>query len=408
MVCLLVWAGFICAAHAADECLSIGDVFLSDNVNAYRVVDKTYFYKKCENDDNLCPTGQYVISGDYLLAGYRGEILCAAYIPQTHEIPRAIGWIEDKGHIKVTEEEEYKQISGDWLSNERPIYKTIMISPFENKKMGIYGDIFSRISPRKSYLEGEIFKINTNRYIVNRGECKDIISYKNDNELIYEESCLDLNSPLHFDGKYRRSHNENEGRCDSVDEIFLGRSIASYIVGEKTPFYKRCKGEGSEENGGICETGQYAAVGDYLLAASYGQKLCVALLPQTHKNPSVIGWIKPEKANRIADASHYAELMGKWQSTDGNTAKIMNMGIADIAPSEGGYYISGYVSISDRHDVPIEGYVYKIGVGRYVLLDEWACQFDLIVKDGLIEVKSGTACSYFDGFYHRVSAVENN
>jgi len=387
---LCVFIGFIHVAHAA-ECNSMEDVFSSEKLNSYLVVNKTYFLKKCENDEGLCETRQYVIPGDYLLAGFHGDNLCAAYMPETHETPRAIGWIHNNGNIKITEASEYESISGAWFSNNRPIYKTIDIT-ITGDKVEIDGDLFSRTSNRINYLEGDVFKISREKYIIMNGDCKGVISNEKRQKLTYISNCDDDFFPFVFAGDYSRDANGSEVECNSIDDIFWARRFASYAIRNKTYFWEDC-----EEEGRLCKTSKYVVPGDYVLAAFHGEKLCAAYMDKTYTQPRLLGWLKSDDADKLDDEADYAELSGEWQSNDRETTKMIHIETFDADASESNAYLRGKISSqSDAQFFDIEGYIYKSGDGRYVFANNGSCRMDVTFENGVLELNDWATC-YHDG-----------
>jgi len=214
LCCALI--SFTQSAYATAQCTSMNDVFTSKNLNSYRVLQKTYFLKKC-NDDDLCSTKRYVVGEDYLLAGYRNGNLCAAYIPETHEKPLAIGWIKINGNIKITDISDYEKILGAWFSNENPICKYIGFYIFDynknNKSIKMEGDLHSKVSSMLAFIGGDVFKINHDRYIVISGEKSySIISNESKEELTYILKYDDETSPYIdvFNGKYHKHDSYKE------------------------------------------------------------------------------------------------------------------------------------------------------------------------------------------------------
>jgi len=211
LCCVLI--SFTQYVYATAQCTSMDDVFSSNNLNSYSVLQKTHCFKKC-NDDDLCPTKQYVVEGDYLLAGYRNGNLCAAYIPETHEKPFAIGWIKINENIKITDISDYEKILGAWFSNENPIYKYIgfYISDHNknDKSIKMEGDLHSKVSNMLAFIGGDVFKINHDRYIVISGEgYYSIISNESKEELTYILKYDDETYPYIgiFNRKYTRHEN---------------------------------------------------------------------------------------------------------------------------------------------------------------------------------------------------------
>jgi len=378
--------------HAAAQCETMENVFSSEKLGAYLVVEKTHFLKKCRERDNLCETRQYVIPGDYLLAGYQGVNLCAAYIPETYEAPRAIGWVKHDANIELTKADEYQQISGNWSSDRRPLYKTIDFTISDHKAF-IYGDLFSRTSNRMNFVEGDIFKINSNRYIRIFGECRDIIISHNEEELEYISHCDKDFDPYIFEGKYHRNdyHDVDNAQCHSIEEnIFWALDFGSYTVGQKTHFLKACEAES-----GWCQTNQYVVPGDYLIAARYGEKLCAAYVPESYTAPRAIGWIKFDDNNKKTDQTDYEEIAGDWLFENDQVIHKIRIEVTDITSSETGGWLQAKFSSksNDNARFYVDGQIYKSGKGRYVFVNNGTCRLDMHFHDGILDIDDKESCS---------------
>lgn len=186
------------------KCEKIDDVFASKNVSSYLVTSKVFFFNNCINSFDFCNTGLYVIAGDYLIAGYQGQSLCAAYVPKSYTLPTMFGWLDnDKGISKVNQK-EYNSLLGSWTSNNAaPVNKTISFEKY-NQKIMLTGDLGAAVSGRYYYLEGTVLKTAENNYISihENKECMLDIYLKNNK--------LELN---------------DHGTCDSLEPLYSFRDI---------------------------------------------------------------------------------------------------------------------------------------------------------------------------------------
>jgi len=258
LIILILNIGIINAQNTAYKCESIYDVLQSEEINSYTVTKKKYFYENCINKDGLCiknTDGTYVIENDIVLVGkikidgVTSNSWCAAYIPSSYVLPKAIGWFLDLDNLQPIEKEKYQNIIGNWKSidiEEKKEYdysKVIEIFPIPNYPnvnsfivpdnplklkdvdISIYGQSNRPENKESEFFEvgfimdGKVFMTAKNRYVIitgegsdnGDGECiSDIIYMENEDKLYLNtrRSCFTTNNRLNnysdFSDYYKR------------------------------------------------------------------------------------------------------------------------------------------------------------------------------------------------------------
>jgi len=218
-LCYIFSLAFAKAENSAWKCEAITDVLQASLLDSYEVTDKTYFHEPCINKDGLCSKGSYVVKEDIVLAGKIkigatvSDHWCAAYIPSSYLLPRAIGWFLDISNLQAIDKQKYQDMIGEWgaTSLENDYLKTLSINVFpEEENVSIYGQSISRHAPEGSIghiMDGVIFMTGQNRYIAiaNDAQCvSDIVEREGRISLKTRGSCGETNNYNDFSDHYTK------------------------------------------------------------------------------------------------------------------------------------------------------------------------------------------------------------
>jgi len=178
--------GIIKAQATAGKCRSIYDVLQSKEINSYIVTKKKYFYENCINKEGLCiknpenpdavEKGDIVLSGRIEIDGVMSNHWCTAYLSSS-SLRGYFGWFLEIDGLQPLGKEQYDDIIGYWRAvvEEDGFSKYFYISSYNDRSISIGGQSVSPYAQKygigpwgagQHMLEGDVFKIAKNRYII--------------------------------------------------------------------------------------------------------------------------------------------------------------------------------------------------------------------------------------------------